>query len=159
MQKRRNFTYRNGFTAYYISIVPSFDANTVEILDGLNEAIVEINEEVLAEKDLVMELSFDASLHIRRAIALVQGNLLLGILLASGVLWMFLRSFRSTALIAAMIPVTLLVAFVVLRLTDKTLNVISLAGLAFAVGLVMDAAACSREFHAPQSRHCPCQRL
>ena len=145
LRKRANFTYRNGYTAYYISMIPSFDANTVELLDALNETIDELNSEVLDEHDLVIELSYDASLHIRRAIALVQGNLLLGVLLASCVLWLFLRSFRSTALIALMIPITLLVSFVVLRLTGKTLNVISLAGLAFAVGLVMDAAIIAQE--------------
>jgi HAE1 family hydrophobic/amphiphilic exporter-1 len=61
-------------------------------------------------------------------------------MLASMVLWFFLRDVRATVVIAATIPISLLVAFVVLNLTGKTLNVISLAGLAFAVGLVMDAA-------------------
>lgn len=145
LRKRTNFSYRNGFSAYYISMIPSFDANTVELLDALNQTIIEINEEVLNAKNLVLELSFDASLHIRRAIALVQGNLLLGLLLAAGVLWYFLRNVRSTALISLMIPIALLLAFVVLRLSGKTLNVISLAGLAFAVGLVMDAAIIAQE--------------
>ncbi len=140
LKKRQFLSRRNGFPAYYISMIPSFDANTVELLDGLNKTIDELNREVLNEQGLVIELSFDASLHIRRAIALVQGNLLLGMALASIVLWLFLRSYRSTLLIAISIPISLLVAFIVLRFTGKTLNVISLAGLAFAVGLVMDAA-------------------
>src|SRR5690606_15885375 len=66
--------------------------------------------------------------------------LLLGVLLAVGVLWWFLRDLRATALIAAAIPVSLLATFVVLQLTGRSLNVISLAGLAFAVGMVLDAA-------------------
>lgn len=140
LKKRQVISFRNGFPAYYISIQPSFDANTVELLDALNPAIEALNNNVLSAKGLKIELSFDASLHIRRAINLVQGNLLLGLLLASLTLWLFLRNMRSTLLIAAMIPLCLLVAFIVLRVTDKTLNVISLAGLAFAVGLVMDAA-------------------
>ncbi|PLW70681.1 efflux RND transporter permease subunit [Pseudohalioglobus lutimaris] len=140
LRKRVNLSFRNGFPAYYISMIPSYDANTVELLDALNSTIKEINEEVLEAEGLTIELSFDASLHIRRAIALVQQNLLLGLVLASLVLWYFLRNVRATLLIAATIPLSLLVAFVVLKLTGKTLNVISLAGLAFAVGLVMDAA-------------------
>jgi multidrug efflux pump subunit AcrB len=140
LKKRQVISFRNGFPAYYISIVPSFDANTVELLDALNPAIDKLNQDVLNAEGLQLELSFDASLHIRRAINLVQGNLLLGLLLASITLWFFLRNARSTLLIAAMIPLCLLVAFISLRLTGKTLNVISLAGLAFAVGLVMDAA-------------------
>jgi HAE1 family hydrophobic/amphiphilic exporter-1 len=140
LRKRRNISFRNGFPAYYISMIPAHDANTVELLDALNQTIGEINDEVLNAEGLHIELSFDASLHIRRAIALVKQNLILGLMLASMVLWFFLRDVRATVVIAATIPISLLVAFVVLNLTGKTLNVISLAGLAFAVGLVMDAA-------------------
>jgi HAE1 family hydrophobic/amphiphilic exporter-1 len=140
LRKRQNLSMRNGFPAYYISMIPSYDANTVELLDSLNATIIELNRDVLGPQGLTIELSFDASLHIRRAIALVQQNLLLGLVLASLVLWFFLRNLRATLVIAATIPISLLVAFVVLNLTGKTLNVISLAGLAFAVGLVMDAA-------------------
>lgn len=140
LKKRRNYSLRNGFPAYYISIVPTFDANTVDLLDGLNKTIAEVNKEVLHAQGLNLELSFDASLHIRRAIDLVQGNLMLGLFLASLILYFFLRNFRSTLIIATTIPISLLVAFMVLRYTGKSLNVISLAGLAFSVGLVMDAA-------------------
>ena len=134
------YSLRNGFPAYYISIVPTFDANTVEMLDGLNQAIEQLNQGVLHAQGLNLELSYDASLHIRRAIDLVQGNLLLGLFLASLILYLFLRNYRSTLIIACTVPISLLAAFMVLRYTGKTLNVISLAGLAFAVGLVMDAA-------------------
>ena len=140
LRKRVNLSFRNGFPAYYISMIPAYDANTVELLDALNATIDEINRDVLHARGLNIELSFDASLHIRRAISLVKQNLILGLALASLVLWFFLRNVRATLIITATIPISLLVAFVVLRLTGKTLNVISLAGLAFAVGLVMDAA-------------------
>jgi multidrug efflux pump subunit AcrB len=139
-RKQDGFTLRNGFPAYYITVQREYDANTVAILDGVNEAIVELNAGPLAEAGLEMDLSFDASIHIRRAIALVQSNLGLGLMLAIGVLYFLMRSRRATFLVTATVPLSLLVAFVALRLFDKSLNVISLAGLAFAVGLVMDAA-------------------
>ena len=131
---------RNGYSAFYISLEGSNDANSVEILDEVNLAIAELNAGALGDVDLTMELSFDSSVYIRRAIALVQNNIGLGVLLAVGVLWLFLRNSRATLMIAASIPVSLLTAFVALRLFDISLNVISLAGLAFAVGLVLDAA-------------------
>ncbi|MEM7430793.1 MAG: efflux RND transporter permease subunit [Pseudomonadota bacterium] len=134
------FTLRNGYPAYYITVQREYDANTVEILDGVNEAIAELNAGPLAQAQLEMDLSFDASIHIRRAIQLVQNNLGIGLLLAVGILYFLMRSRRATFLITATVPLSLLVAFVALRMFDKTLNVISLAGLAFAVGLVMDAA-------------------
>jgi multidrug efflux pump subunit AcrB len=139
-REQDGFTLRNGYPAYYIAVQREYDANTVSILDGVNEVIEELNAGPLAEAGLEIDLSFDASVHIRRAIALVQSNLGIGLLLAVGVLYFLMRSRRATFLVTATVPLSLLVAFVALRLFDKSLNVISLAGLAFAVGLVMDAA-------------------
>ena len=139
-RKQDGFTLRNGFPAYYITVEREYDANTVSILDGINEAIVELNAGPLADAQLEMDLSFDASVHIRRAISLVKTNLGMGLVLAIGVLYFLMRSRRATFLVTATVPLSLLVAFVALRMFDKSLNVISLAGLAFAVGLVMDAA-------------------
>ena len=139
-RKQDGFTLRNGYPSYYITVQRDFDANTVTILDEINKVIVELNEGPLAAAGLAIDLSFDASVHIRRAIALVQGNLGLGLFLAIAVLYFLMRSRRATFLVTATVPLSVLVAFVALRLFDKSLNVISLAGLAFSVGLVMDAA-------------------
>ncbi len=139
-RKQDGFTLRNGYPAYYITVQRDYESNTVEILDGVNAVIRELNEGPLKEAGLEIDLSFDASVHIRRAIALVRGNLGIGLVLAIGVLYFLMRSRRATFLVTATVPLSLLVAFVALRLFDKSLNVISLAGLAFAVGLVMDAA-------------------
>jgi multidrug efflux pump subunit AcrB len=139
-RKQDGFTLRNGYPAYYITVQRAYDANTVQILDGVNAAIAQLNAGPLAEAGLEMDLSFDASVHIRRAIALVKSNLGIGLMLAVGILYFLMRSRRATFLVTATVPLSLLVAFLALRLFDKSLNVISLAGLAFAVGLVMDAA-------------------
>jgi multidrug efflux pump subunit AcrB len=139
-RKQDGFTLRNGFPSYYITVQREFDANTVTILDEINKVIVELNAGPLADAGLAIDLSFDASVHIRRAISLVQGNLGIGLLLAIGILYFLMRSRRATFLVTATVPLSILVAFVALRMFDKSLNVISLAGLAFSVGLVMDAA-------------------
>ena len=137
---RSGFMYRTGFPAYYISVQGKYGANTVSILDDVNQTIDELNAGPLAEDDLKIVLSFDASVHIRRAIGLVNANLVLGVFLALGVLWWFLRGWRATLMIATTIPFSLLSSLLVLSLLDRSLNVVSLAGLAFAVGLVLDAA-------------------
>ncbi|MEM6638651.1 MAG: efflux RND transporter permease subunit [Pseudomonadota bacterium] len=131
---------RNGFSSFYIQLEGSADANTVRTLDEVNEVIRSLNQGPLGDVDLTMELSFDSSVYIRRAIALVKNNIGLGVLLAVGVLWLFLRNALATLIIAASIPLSMTVAFIALKLFDVSLNVISLAGLAFAVGLVLDAA-------------------
>ena len=137
---RPGFNYRNGRVSYYISVQAKYGANTVAILDDINRVLDELRAGPLADEGLTITLSFDASVHIRRALALVNGNLVLGVLLALGVLWCFLRGWRATLLIALTIPFSLLSALLTLSAFGRTLNVVSLAGLAFAVGLVLDAA-------------------
>lgn len=137
--ERNSFSHRNGHPSYYIRLERGNDTNTVQLLDALKVAIEELNAGPLARAGLTLELSFDASLHIRRAISLVQGNLLLGLALSSLVLFYFLRIMRATLVIALSIPLSLMGAFLALQATGHSLNVISLAGLAFAVGLAMDA--------------------
>lgn len=130
---------RNGYPSFYITMQRSNDANSVAIMDETRLALEELNAGVLREAGLVADLSFDSSVYVRRALDLLQGNLLLGIALALGILWFFLRDRRSILVIATIVPVSLLGALVVVQLFGLSLNVISLAGLAFAVGLVMDA--------------------
>lgn len=137
---RDGFTLRNGFPSYYITVQREYGSNTVTLLDGVNRVIDELNAGPLKEAGLAIDLSFDSSVHIRRAIALIRDNLGLGMLLATAVLYFLMRSKRGVALVAATVPLSIMVAFIVLSMTGRSLNVISLAGLAFAVGLVMDAA-------------------
>ncbi len=140
LEERRGLLRRNGYPAYYITVRRTPDSNTVDVLDRVNVALAELNAGPLAELGLTMDLSFDASVHIRRALRLVQNNLGLGVLLALGVLVFFLRDGRAVALIGLSIPVSLMVSFIALKALGLSLNVISLAGLAFSVGLVVDAA-------------------
>jgi len=137
---RFGFNMRSGQPSYYFTLKRQNDANTVALLDEINVAIKELNDGPLKAAGLVMELSFDSSVHIRNALKLVQNNLGLGIVLALIILWLFLRGWRNILIIAVTIPISLMVAFVALSVFDRSLNVISLAGLAFSVGLVLDAA-------------------
>lgn len=137
---RQGFTLRNGAPGYYITATKGNDANTVVVLDEINRAIVELNEGPLAEAGLMLDLSFDSSVHIRNALMLVKGNLGLGVFLALAILWLFLRGWKATLIIATTIPLSVMTAFLMLSVLERSLNVISLAGVAFAVGLVLDAA-------------------
>ena len=138
--QREGFIYHNGKSAARFSITKTNDANVLEALDGVKQFMDKLNENELKERDLYAAYSFDPSVYIKRSINLLTGNLAAGILLAIGVLWLFLRQWRATLIIALAIPVSLLTTFVVLSLTGRSLNVISLAGLAFATGMVLDAA-------------------
>jgi len=138
--ERTNFTYQNGNPAMGIEVRRQPGANVLAALDAVKAEVALINENLLAEQQLVMAPSFDASVFIMRAIDLLRTNLLLGVGLAIFGLWLFLRRSRATLIISMAIPVSLLSTLIVLFLFNRSLNVISLAGLAFATGMVMDAA-------------------
>jgi multidrug efflux pump subunit AcrB len=131
---------QNGNPAISVRIDKESSANALQTLNAVKAVVQELNAGPVAERGLVMAQSFDASVFINRAINLVASNIVLGIMLAVGVLWWFLRRFRATLIVAAAIPISLLATFILLNVTGRTLNVISLAGLAFAVGMVLDAA-------------------
>ena len=137
---RNGFNIQNNNPAMAVRVDRENGANVLEALNSVKAVVEELREGPLKEQGLTMAQSFDASVFIYRAIGLVSSNLVLGVILAIGVLWWFLRRMRATLLVAIAIPISLLGTFVVLNLAGRTLNVISLAGLAFAVGMVLDAA-------------------
>jgi multidrug efflux pump subunit AcrB len=131
---------QNGNPAVALRIDRANGANALETLNRIAAVVDELKDGPLAENGLTMAQSFDAAVFIYRAINLVTSNLIIGVFLAIGVLWWFLRRLRATLIVAMSIPISLLATFIVLQLTGRTLNIISLAGLAFAVGMVLDAA-------------------
>lgn len=135
---RESFVINQGSTAIAINAYRESGVNVLQLMNGLRQAAAEL-EEPLREAGLSIEQVYDETVYIHRSIAMLGSNLSLGIVLAIGVLWWFLRRLRATLIVAAAIPLCLLAAFVVIDVSGHTLNVISLAGLAFAVGMVLDA--------------------
>ncbi len=138
--RRRDFAYQNGNPAISLQILRDNDANVLTTIDAVKDLVAELRDGPLAERGLGIDQSFDPSVFIKRAVGLLTGNLVLGIALAVGALWLFLRRPRATLLIASTIPICLLTTLFVLDMTGRSLNVISIAGLAFATGMVLDAA-------------------
>jgi len=134
------FIYQNGQKSFRLSIGKTNDANVLKALETVKNKIATLNTGEFAERGLYAQHAFDQSRYIKRSIGLVGVNLLIGICLAIGVLWLFLRQWRATFLIAFAIPISLLATFIVLYLAGRSLNIISLAGLALTTGMVMDAA-------------------
>lgn len=132
--------FQNGNPAIGMRVMRESGANVLATIDALTEVLDDLNAGILKDKGLHIEKSFDPSVFIKRAINLLTTNLFIGMLLAVLVLWWFLRHVRATLLIALTIPVCLLATVIVLGVFGRTVNVISLAGLAFATGMVMDAA-------------------
>ena len=130
--------FRMGRQVIAINTIRETGSNVLEIMDELQEKVVALNQDVLAPRGLELIQAYDETEYVESAISLVQQSLLVGGLLAVAVLLLYLRSASTTLVIGVAIPISVIGTFVAMYALGRTLNVISLAGLAFAVGMVVD---------------------
>lgn len=138
--KAQGFAYQNGNPALGLQVFRASGANVLSTVNAVKAELQSINNGPAREQHVALQYSFDPSHFINQAMSMVTSDLILGILLAVGVLWFFMREWRGTLIISSAIPICLFAVLVLLNLTGRTLNVVSLAGLAFATGIVLDAA-------------------
>ena len=115
-------------------------ANVIETMEGIREAVNELSTTVVPRTGLKLQQVYDETVYINSSIQLVRQNIWVGGLFAALVMLLFLRSFRATLTVSLAIPVSIVGAFVAMAALGRSINVVSLAGLAFAVGMVVDAA-------------------
>jgi multidrug efflux pump subunit AcrB len=140
LQDKTGILTLDGEMAIAMNAQAEQGVNVIEVMQGLKAAMDELNQTELKRAGLQMIQMYDETVYIERSMSLVKNNLLLGIFLAIIVLWWFLRKFKATLIVALSIPVSLIITLIVMYMTGRTLNIISMAGLAFAVGMVLDAA-------------------
>ncbi|HVZ94409.1 MAG TPA: efflux RND transporter permease subunit [Phycisphaerales bacterium] len=142
--KMRGFVRSMGVPCIAMNVIRQSGANVVSVMEEVRERIKVIRTDYLprmdpdAGPDLQIRQVYDETVYIDSAIHLVQENLWVGGLLSVLVLLVFLRSPTSTLIIAIAIPVCVVGTFLVLLACGRTLNVVSLAGLAFSTGVVVD---------------------
>jgi HAE1 family hydrophobic/amphiphilic exporter-1 len=114
--------------------------NVIEVMDNLKAQIGRINKEVLGPRGWGLELFqvYDQTVYVRQSVDNAQWDLLLGAFLAAAVLFLTLRSVGATLVVAISIPISVIGTFLGLWLTGRNLNVISMAGLTFAIGMGVD---------------------
>ncbi|MGB9440002.1 MAG: efflux RND transporter permease subunit [Desulfobacterales bacterium] len=139
-EKLTNAMLNRGKEGIAIGVKPESDANILELSDRLEAVVNWLNTEKLAPLNIYLDWVYDQRPYIRGAISLVRKNIMLGGTLAIIVLLIFLRSFVSTIVVAATIPISIIGTFIFMNLLGRNLNVISLAGIAFAVGMLIDSA-------------------
>lgn len=130
--------YFKGEPMIALAAVREPGVNVLDVMKKLKAAAGRLNADLLASRGLALTQVYDETDYIYRAIGLVHQSLYLGSLLAVAVLLVFLRSLTSTLVIALAIPISVVGTFLLMLWTGRSLNVISLAALAFAVGMVVD---------------------
>ncbi len=133
-----NVVRQSGRPCIAVNVVRQPGANVLEIMNGLREAVRELNQGRLNPRGFKLYQVYDETDYIYSSLSLVQQNLVVGSLLAIMVLYLFLRTGSTTLVIGLAIPISIMGTFIALWLLDRNLNVISLAGMTFAAGMLVD---------------------
>ncbi len=137
-RKARARVFQMGDQVMAINAVRETGSNILAVMEGLKSTTARLNRDLLAPRGLVLTQAYDETEYVEGAIDLVRQSLVVGGILAVMVLLVFLRSGSSTLVIATAIPISIIGTFLLMTVFGRTLNVVSLAGLAFAVGMVVD---------------------
>ena len=133
-----NIVRQSGRSCIAVNAIRQPGANVLDIMDGLREAVRELNEGRLNPRGFKIYQVYDETDYIYSSLSLVQQNLVVGSLLAIIVLYLFLRTGSTTLVIGLAIPISIMGTFIALWLLERNLNVISLAGMTFAAGMLVD---------------------
>ncbi|MBT8135846.1 MAG: efflux RND transporter permease subunit [Gammaproteobacteria bacterium] len=131
---------QNGGASIAFNAQAEVGVNVLQVMDELKIAVEELNNGPVTRAGMRIQQVYDETVYIDDSVSMLRTNLLIGIGLAVTILWWFMRKFRATLVVALAIPISLFVAFTALEISGRTLNIISLAGLAFAMGMVLDSA-------------------
>jgi HAE1 family hydrophobic/amphiphilic exporter-1 len=114
--------------------------NVIEVMDNLKTQIAKVNKDILHPRGWGLELFqvYDQTIYVRKSVINARNDLLLGGALAAIVLFLTLRSIGATLVVAISIPISVIGTFLGLSLSGRNLNVISMAGLTFAIGMGVD---------------------
>lgn len=128
----------NNEPALSLAVRRESGSNVINIKEAMTKVVDDIRQNELEPNGLTIKLIGDDVRYVKASIDNVTRNLLLGGLLATIVLFLFLRSGRATLIGLIGMPICTIAAFIGLLIFDRTINVISMAGIAFAIGMTVD---------------------
>src|SRR5205814_7553357 len=126
----------NGKPALLLSVNRQPDSNTVQVADEVHREMAAIRPALPAGVD--MRPFYDQSNIVRESIGSVRDAIIIGLFLAGLIIWLFLRDWGTAVMTGLVVPVTMAVTFIAMKVFGQTFNLMTLGGLAAAVGLVID---------------------
>src|SRR5215831_21355492 len=135
---QQNIVHIDGKRASYIVVLKHSNAGTLAVVDGVRDLLPSI--QAAAPDGITLKLDFDQSIFVRAALKNVLHEAVISSILVSLMILFFLGSFRSVAIVSSSIPLAILVGIGGLFLTGNTLNLMTLGGLALAIGMLVDDA-------------------
>lgn len=137
-KKPDGLVHRYGTSVIAINAQRETGANVLEVMKGLRETVQKLNETILSQRGLELTQVYDETEYIYSAINVVDEDILQGTVLTLIVLLVFLRSLKSSLVVLLAIGTSVIGMFLMLGLLGRTLNVLTLAGISFAVGMLVD---------------------
>ncbi len=138
MAERRSFAYYQGRPAVVIDVKRQVGMNTVKVVDSIRDRLEEINRTL--PSGIKIDVITEQATYIKASVAALEEHLVLGSLLASFIVWLFIRDWRTVVISSIAIPTSIITTFTVMKMMDFTLNSMTLLGLTLAVGIVIDDA-------------------
>ncbi len=129
-----------GKDGIFLGVQPTANANAVNLTNEVEKVVNELNNTILKKEQLKIQWIYDERGYIVGSVDLVQQNIMIGGALAIFMLVLFLRAISPTAVVSIAIPISVIGTFIILSVMERSLNTISLAGISFAVGMLVDSA-------------------
>ena len=129
---------RYGKAVIALNVQRETGANVLDIMKGLKTATAQLNENILGPRELELSQVYDETDYIYASMDVVKSNVVEGSVLSFIVLLLFLKNFRSSLVIFTAIGTSMIGMFLALGLMGRSLNLLSLAGISFAVGMLVD---------------------
>jgi len=142
-EEQENLALRDGARILALDIIKAQGQNTIEVADGVKEAVLAMRRELPA--DVKVEVIKDSSIPIRTSVDNVRRTMLEGAALTILIVFLFLNSWRSTIITGLTLPIAIVATFFFMDLAGVTINMMSLMALSLAVGLLIDDAIVVRE--------------
>ncbi|WP_439581132.1 efflux RND transporter permease subunit [Dyadobacter bucti] len=128
----------NGRRAVYIPVVKKSDASTLDVVNNIRAALPQLRNAV--PEDVKISYEFDQSVYVTNSLKSLITEGILGALLTGLMVLLFLRDWRSVIIVIVTIPISILSAVILMNLFGQTINIMTLSGLALAIGVLVDQA-------------------
>ncbi|CAG4990311.1 Multidrug resistance protein MdtC [Dyadobacter sp. CECT 9275] len=128
----------NGKRAVYIPVVKKSDASTLDVVNNIRAALPQLRNAV--PEDVKISYEFDQSVYVTNSLKSLITEGILGALLTGLMVLLFLRDWRSVIIVIVTIPISILSAVILMNLFGQTINIMTLSGLALAIGVLVDQA-------------------
>ncbi len=133
----------NGRRAVYIPVVKKADASTLDVVNNIKAALPELQRAI--PEDVHISYEFDQSVYVINSLKSLITEGVLGALLTGLMVLLFLRDWRSVIIVVVTIPISILSAVIMMNLAGQSINIMTLSGLALAIGVLVDQATVSIE--------------